>query len=95
MPASFADLVAANTKGTGGAVSKLVQALNQLPKKERAAIVAYLSDVPPGTQWTAVGRAVTQVLAEHGVTLDGKPVTVNDDHVKRFALEGKRDGLDA
>lgn len=95
MPASFAERVSAHTKGTGSSVSKLVKGLNQLPKKERAAIVAYLDNVPPGTQWTAVGRAVSEVFDENGVTFDGKAVTVNDDHVKRFALEGKRDGLEA
>ncbi len=84
----FADEVQSLTNG-GSNISRIVLALNSLPPKERKEIVAFIDAMPPGTQRSAVARAITQRAQKQGFT-----GVVNGDQVRAFA-DGARNGLEA
>lgn len=84
---SFGDEVLENQSPGGSSIPSVVIALNHLPKKERAEIVAYLDALPPGIQFAAVAKAIVKRAAKHGYS--GR---LNGGQIRRF-VEGSRNGL--
>ena len=83
----FADEVSTLTTASATSIGHVVRVLNALPAKERREIVAYLDDLPPGTQRSAVGRALSKRAAKVGLDLK-----VTGSQVSAF-IAGGRNGL--